>query len=59
MGQIIMEQAEVVEGVVDDAPLESQPALGVLVLTQSILHVSEETRALGMARAMDHNSSRI
>jgi hypothetical protein len=30
MGQIIMEQVEVVEGVVD-APSESQPALGVLL----------------------------
>jgi hypothetical protein len=41
MGQIIMEQAEVVEGVMD-APSESQLAFGVLV-AQSILHVTEET----------------
>jgi hypothetical protein len=44
-GQIIMEQAEVVEGVVD-APPESQPACGVLV-AQSILHVTEETSGAG------------
>jgi hypothetical protein len=42
MGQIIMEEAEVSEGVLVDAPLASQPALGVLV-AQSILHMTEET----------------
>jgi hypothetical protein len=36
----MMEQMEVVEGIVDTLP-ESQPALGVLV-AQSILHVTEE-----------------
>jgi hypothetical protein len=40
-GQIIMEQAEVLEGVMDVLP-ESQPAFLVLV-AQSILHVTEET----------------
>jgi hypothetical protein len=40
-----MEQAEVVEGVVDANP-ESQPAYGVLV-AQSILHVTEETPSAG------------
>jgi hypothetical protein len=44
MGQIIMEQAEVVEGVVDTPP-ESQPVLGVLV-AQSILHDVTEDHTL-------------
>jgi hypothetical protein len=49
MGQIIMEQAEVMEGVVD-APRESQSALGVLV-AQSILHVTEETPGAGNGKS--------
>jgi hypothetical protein len=46
---MIMEQAEVMEGVVD-APPESQPALGVLV-AQSILHVTEETPGTGNGKS--------
>jgi hypothetical protein len=49
MGQIIMEQAEVVEGVMD-APPESQPTLGVLV-AQIILHVTEVTPGTGNGKS--------
>jgi hypothetical protein len=40
MGQVIMEQAEVVEGVMD-ALSESQPARGGVLVAQRLLHVHD------------------